>query len=209
MKYKTEQEEFWAGAFGNDYINRNNDEKYFRSNIQFFAKALRNAPPINSCLEFGANIGMNLKALNFLFPDMTLKGIEINPIAAKLLCELIGTGNTIEKSILDFEPSNIAELTLIKGVLIHIAPHELSSVYTNLYLASKKFILICEYYNPTPVSVDYRGHKNRLFKRDFCGEMLDMFPDLQLRDYGFTYHRDPHFPQDDVSWFLLEKSSQS
>ena len=51
----------------------------------------------------------------------------------------------------------------------------------------------------------YRGHSQRLFKRDFAGEMLDRFPDLTLVDYGFAYHRDANFPQDDTTWFLLEK----
>lgn len=36
--------------------------------------------------------------------------------------------------------------------------------------------------------------------------MLDMFPDLKLVDYRFIYHRDPVFPRDDSTWFLLEKS---
>ena len=36
--------------------------------------------------------------------------------------------------------------------------------------------------------------------------MLDRFPDLRLLDYGFAYHRDPVFPQDDITWFLLEKA---
>ena len=38
--------------------------------------------------------------------------------------------------------------------------------------------------------------------------MLDAFPDLRLIDYGFVYHRDPNFPQDDLNWFLMEKSSR-
>ena len=36
---------------------------------------------------------------------------------------------------------------------------------------------------------------------------MDQFIDLQLVDYGFAYHRDKNFPQDDISWFLLEKVS--
>ena len=39
-KFKTEQEEFWAGEFGNDYISRNKSEEYLASNIGFFSKAL-------------------------------------------------------------------------------------------------------------------------------------------------------------------------
>jgi pseudaminic acid biosynthesis-associated methylase len=72
--------------------------------------------------------------------------------------------------------------------------------------SSKKYICIAEYYNRTPVSINYRGHDERLYKRDFVGEVLDKFPSLTLVDYGFVYHRDPNFPQDDITWFLLEKS---
>ena len=66
-------------------------------------------------------------------------------------------------------------------------------------------ILIAEYYNPAPVEVSYRGNSGKLFKRDFAGEMLDRYADLHLLDYGFGYHRDPQFPVDDITWFLLEK----
>jgi hypothetical protein len=34
---------------------------------------------------------------------------------------------------------------------------------------------------------------------------LDRHPGLTLVDYGFAYHRDRAFPQDDINWFLLEK----
>jgi len=94
---------------------------------------------------------------------------------------------------------------LIKGVLIHINPEMLSSVYEKLYQASSRFVLVCEYYNPSPVEIPYRGHTDRLFKRDFAGEMMEKYSDLTLIDYGFAYRRDPAFPQDDITWFLMEK----
>ena len=28
---------------------------------------------------------------------------------------------------------------------------------------------------------------------------------LKLIDYGFVYHKDPLYPLDDITWFLLEK----
>lgn len=96
---------------------------------------------------------------------------------------------------------------MIITVLIHINPDMLTSVYEKLYECSNKYILIAEYYNPTPVNVSYRGHEERLFKRDFAGEMLDKYKDLKLTDYGFLYHRDNNFPLDDITWFLLEKTS--
>jgi len=74
-----------------------------------------------------------------------------------------------------------------------------------MYRSSRRLILVAEYYNPTPVAVPYRGHTDRLFKRDFAGELLDRHPDLNLIDYGFAYRRDPVMPMDDATWFLLGK----
>lgn len=203
--YATLQEEFWAGDFGSEYIGRNNSEELLASNLNFFSQALRQSGQISSCLELGANIGMNLKALKLLYPKATLKGVEINPAAAKLLGELIGAHNVFEGSIFDFPLAAQADLTLVKGVLIHINPDMLGVVYEKLYRSSSRYILVCEYYNPSPVTIPYRGNVDRLFKRDFAGEMLDKYPDLDLVDYGFVYHRDTAFPQDDITWFLMEK----
>ncbi len=202
--YKTEQEQFWAESFGNEYIERNRSTDLLASNIHFFSKALNRAGKINSCLEFGANIGMNLKAIKLLYPEVKLKGIEINTEASSYLAELIGQENVFNGSIFDYEDSDKVELSLIKGVLIHIHPEMLAKVYHKLYESSIQYILIAEYYNPSPVSIPYRGHREKLFKRDFAGELMDMYPDLKLIDYGFSYRRDPAFPQDDITWFLLQ-----
>ena len=97
------------------------------------------------------------------------------------------------------------DISLIKGVLIHINPQYLDRVYDSLFKASNRYIIIAEYFNPSPVEVTYQGHGARLFKRDFAGEMLDRFSSLRVVDYGFAWRRDPAFPQDDLSWFVLEK----
>jgi pseudaminic acid biosynthesis-associated methylase len=204
--FKTEQEVFWAGEFGTEYIDRNKGENLLASNLSFFSKSLKQAGKIKSCIEFGANIGMNLKALKLLYPDLKLNGIEINSTAAAELKKIIGENSVYNCSIFDFEPIEKVELALIKGVLIHINPEYLSTVYQKLYDASSNYILIAEYYNPSPVAIPYRGHSDRLFKRDFAGEMLHLYSDLKLIDYGFLYKNDPVFPQDDITWFLLEKT---
>jgi len=206
--YNTEQEAFWAGEFGTEYIGRNDSADLLASNLNLFSKALKQAGRISSCLELGANIGMNLKALQLLYPGIHLKAAEINPDASKRLASLIGGNNVFEGSIVEYPVAERVELSLVKGVLIHIAPDMLPAVYEKLYQASSRFILVCEYYNPTPVAISYRGHIDRLFKRDFAGEMLEMYSDLKLIEYGFTYHRDPAFPQDDISWFLMQKAWQ-
>lgn len=206
-RYKTEQEVFWAGEFGNQYIDRNKGDFLLASNLNFFNKSLSRAGKLNSCVEFGANIGMNLKALKLLFPSIHLQGVEINPVAAEELKKTIGEEAVHNCSIFDFNSIEKVDLTLIKGVLIHINPDHLNDVYQKLYETSSKYILVAEYYNPIPVGIPYRGHTDKLFKRDFAGEMLEKFKDLKLVDYGFAYKNDPAYPQDDITWFLMEKTA--
>lgn len=203
--YVTPQEDFWAGQFGSEYIGRNDSSQLLASNLNFFSRSLGQAGRIASCIEFGANIGMNLRALQLLYPGIALRGVEINPDAAKQLGALIGQGNVYQGSISNYPVTDEVDLALIKGVLIHINPDMLPVIYEKLHAASRRFILVCEYYNPSPMAVSYRGHADRLFKRDFAGEMMDKYPDLSLVDYGFAYRRDPAFPQDDITWFLMEK----
>jgi spore coat polysaccharide biosynthesis protein SpsF len=203
--YQTPQETFWAGEFGTDYIGRNASDQLLASNLRFFSLALRTAGPIRSCLELGANIGMNLKALRLLYPGLVARAVEINPEAARELGGVIGAENVTIDSILAYDPVDSFDLVLVKGVLIHINPDMLPAVYDTMYRAAERCILVAEYYNPTPVAIPYRGHTDRLFKRDFAGELLDRYPGLRLVDYGFAYRRDPAFPQDDITWFLMEK----
>lgn len=202
----TPQEAFWSGEFGTNYIARNRGDALLASNLAFFGRALEHAGLLASCLEIGANVGMNLKALSLLYPGIRLSAVEINAEAARELGSLIGPPNVSCCPIADWRPHETAELALSKGVLIHLSPEHLPRAYDRLHEASSRLILIAEYYSPTPVMVTYRGHDDRLFKRDFAGEMLDRFADLRLLDYGFCYRRDPGFPQDDINWFLLEKA---
>lgn len=206
QSYKTEQEKFWSSQFGDDYIKRNNASLAVSSNIALFAKILARTSQVNSLIEFGANVGLNLRAIKQLLPGIELSAVEINKKAIDELEELGGI-RVYHQSILEFLPENAVDLVLTKGVLIHINPDFLPQVYDLLYKSSNRYICIAEYYNPTPVEVDYRGYTKRLFKRDFAGEILNTFNDLHLVDYGFSYHRDYCFPQDDTTWFLLEKRS--
>ena len=83
----------------------------------------------------------------------------------------------------------------------------LSKIYLSLVNSCNKYLLINEYYNPKPVSIDYRGHSEKLYKRDFAGEILDSFPEMKLVDYGFLYERDPiHKRVGSTNWFLLKKN---
>ncbi|MCG8441280.1 MAG: hypothetical protein MI723_05665, partial [Caulobacterales bacterium] len=169
-----------------------------------WGRIVRACGPIGSVAELGANVGLNLIALRRLLPEARLTAVEINATAASRLRELDGV-EVLEGSLLEVGPAP-ADLAFTCTVLIHIAPAMLPRAYDRLARAAGRYAVICEYYNPTPVTAPYRGHADRLFKRDFAGEFLDAHPAFRLRDYGFIYHRDPNFPADDFTWFLLERT---
>lgn len=203
--YRTEQEAFWSGDFGDDYSTRNTGAGWVAANTALFTKVLARTSRVDSVIEFGANIGLNLMALRHLLPEARLAAVEINASAVETLRGWGGCEEITHDSILNYEPTNTYDLSFTKGVLIHINPDELAGVWETLYRSSHRYVLVAEYYNPSPVEIPYRGHSGRLFKRDFAGEMLDKYSDLRLVDYGFIWKRDPQFPQDDLTWFLMEK----
>ncbi|MGQ3210419.1 pseudaminic acid biosynthesis-associated methylase [Shinella sp.] len=204
LTYNTPQENFWAGEFGDTYVDRNDGGKLLASKISMFSKILARTHDVKSVRELGANIGLNMLAFKNLLPAATLQAIEINEIALARLSSIEGVDARLG-SLLDDHQMAPVDMAFIAGVLIHINPDALETAYQRLWESSKRYIVMAEYYNPSPTSITYRGHEGRLFKRDFAGEMMDKYPSLKLVDYGFVYHRDPVFPGDDLTWFVMEK----
>jgi spore coat polysaccharide biosynthesis protein SpsF len=196
---------FWEGSFGDAYMKRNKGKQLLASNLAFFSKALRCTQNLKTCLEFGANLGFNLMALKTLFPNLDVHAVEINKKAAAHLKKIIPPTKVFPVSILDFASKKKWDLVVTKGLLIHIDPQALKDAYKKLVKASNRYLLVAEYYDPKPTKLPYREYADRLFKRDFAGELIDKHK-LRLLDYGFIYHRDTHFPQDDINWSLLEKT---
>lgn len=204
-QFMTDQEQFWAGGFGDEYAARNASAQLLAGNLAFFSKIVGRTGPLDSVVELGANIGMNLRALSQLLPAARLAAVEINEKACETLRGMSGV-EVVQGSLLDSRTSKPAAFSFVKGVLIHINPDRLADAYRTLAESSTKWVMIAEYYNPSPMTVTYRGHSERLFKRDFAGEFMVAYPEFRLVDYGFLYRRDPVFPQDDITWFLMEKS---
>ena len=206
MSFSTRQEEFWAGEFGDEYIGRNDLTPTNQAMcLDKWIRILPHMPqPPASILEFGPNIGLNLRALHELIPDATLTGVEINAKAVEVLKQW-NNAKVINESILDVSLSGQYDLVFTSGVLIHIKPEELPKVYEKMYTLSRRYIIMIEYFNPSPVEVCYRGHAERLFKRDFAGDIMNAYPDLRLNNYGFLYKRDNYFKHDNLNWFVMEK----
>jgi len=91
------------------------------------------------------------------------------------------------------------------GVLIHINPDQLLDHMDRMFAYSRRYILLGEYFNRTPVAIDYQGEKDRLFKRDFGKLFIENFR-VSLVDYGFLWgHVYDSAGFDDVTWWLFDK----
>lgn len=205
MSFKTEQETFWAGHFGDQYSDRNVGADAVAANVALFSKILSATRQVNSVFELGCNIGLNLQALRSVLPAAEIEAVEINAKAVGTALESGAANRVLQGSLLEVKPEKTYDLVFTKGVLIHISPDMLDVAYQQLHSLSNRYVMVCEYYNPSPVEIEYRGHQGKLFKRDFASDLLDRYSDLALVDYGFVWRRDPNFPQDDATWFLLEK----
>lgn len=199
----------WSGAFGDAYTERNSvSADAVRGRVRALAKALA---PLEggmprSVLEVGTNIGLNLRALPSII-DGEVWGIEPNASARDRVIEdgvlpaermLAGFGHQIPLG------DDAVDLVLTSGVLIHVDPTLLEQTMREIHRVAAKYVLCIEYFSSKPETISYRGEDGLLFKRDFGGLYLDMFPDLELVDYGFFWKRTT--VMDDSTWWLFRKA---
>lgn len=192
-----------GGVFGDQWVDRCcATPDSVAAQLAVFRDILRRVEKVDSIVELGASYGMNMMVLHTLLPHAELTGVELNHKAVGMLAQLPYV-NAIESSLYQVEFTRQYDLVLSKGVAIYQDEAVIWNYYDILYRLSRRYIVLCEYYNPTPVEVPHREAK--LYKRDFAGELMDRHPDVKLLDYGFQYHRDNLFPVDDYTWFVLEK----
>jgi pseudaminic acid biosynthesis-associated methylase len=204
----TQQVEFWRGNFGNAYTDRNNLEPHLlRMRTAMWAKILSPtmAAPPQTILEIGANIGVNLRVIRAL-SGARLMAVEPNDKARGILIQDQVVAEPDLRagiaSAIDF-PDGTADLVFTSGVFIHIHPDDLLGSMKEIHRVSSRYIACVEYFSDTPTEVLYRGHSDKLFKRDFGGEWLDHFPDLVPVAYGFEWKRVTGL--DNLTWWLFEK----
>ena len=201
VESRTEQEAFWAGAFGDEYTERNRIAPAAR--VPFFREILGLAPGIQSVCEIGANAGHNLTALQSIDPALRMTGIELNSYAFARLAAIPGI-TAVESSIQNYESETRFDLVFTCGVLIHLKPADLPQVYRKMAVIAARYVLINEYFNPMPVEIEYRGHAGKLFKRDFAGEFLDNTDGFEPVRWGFLWKRtQPAW--DNSNWTLLRR----
>lgn len=200
-----EQQKFWKKTYSENYMKKN--EKFDEQlGVQGWKKMLKNATDINNVLECGCNIGRNINFLNKVLPNSKKSIIEISEDAFKTVNERYEIDKSFNGSIVDSNfKSESFDLVFSSGVLIHIHPSDLLENMTKMFNYSKKYILIAEYFNRTPVMIKYQGENDKLFKRDF-GKMFIQNFKVKLVDYGFLWgHIYDEGGFDDFTWWLFEK----
>lgn len=192
----------WAGQFGADYTRRNMDPTNVCANVALFARILSRVPRLQSVIELGCNVGQNLDAIAMLLPRIGMAGLESNHVAHDMATK---DGRAVYfGSATEWKPHQQWDMAFTKGLLIHIPPEHLSTVYDLLYDCARRYVLMAEYYNPQPMGITYRGIENGIWKRDWPGELMARHADLRLLDYGYVSKLDL-FRQDDLTWWLFEK----
>ena len=76
-KFQSEQEVFWAGSFGDEYTIRNDTKELLLSKKTLLNNALKSSSKLESVIEFGANVGLNLIAVKDLIPGLPLPLLKL------------------------------------------------------------------------------------------------------------------------------------
>lgn len=207
-KKSTAQLQFWRGDFGDTYIDRNSaSTEHLRARVAMWAQIMNfvtGAPP-KSILEVGSNIGNNLRALRTmsnarmyaLEPNAQARDVLLQDKVVEADCALDGFAAGIPMA------DGAVDMSFTSGVLIHIHPDDLLSSCREIHRVSAKYIACIEYFSDKPEMIPYRGHDDRLFKRDFGGFWMDNFSDLHLLGYGFQWKRVTGL--DNLTWWIFEK----
>jgi hypothetical protein len=127
-----------------------------------------------------------------------MSGLDVN---AQALAEALAAGLDVSEGRADQAVElfcrSAAELVVTSGVLIHIAPEDLTAAMQSIIDASSKYVLAVEYEADTAQEVEYRGYAGRLWKRPY-GKLYEALG-LSLVEFG------PAAGFDQCTYWLLEK----
>jgi len=180
----------WAEQFGRDYTDRNSlslheldalyKTNYGVTRRQLNENFLKDIPFAARILEVGCNIGNQLLLLQRMGYSQ-LYGIELQHYALLRARLRLMNVHLIEASALEIPfADNSFDVVFTSGVLIHIAPPELSQAMAEIRRCTRKYIWGLEYYASETSEVNYRGHDSLLWKMDYANLYLERFTDLEL-----------------------------
>lgn len=201
-----EQLKFWKEQYTEEYMIRNS-EFDLHLGLQAWRKITNSIKePLSEILECGSNIGRNINFLNFLYPQARKSIIEVAIKPFEVVTSRYKLNHAFKGSLVESDlPENSFDFVFTNGVLIHIHPDNVLANMQKMYDYSNKYIMISEYFNRSPVMIEYRGESNKLFKSDFGKTFITNF-DVELVDYGFLWgHLYDNAGFDDVTYWVFRK----
>lgn len=202
----------WSGAFGRDYTDRNAlapeemealyVSKYGVNRTNMNGRFIGELDRSKRILEVGSNVGNQLLCLQSM-GFTTLFGVELQGYAVEISKRRTPNLNIIEGSAFDIPfKDGFFDLVFTSGVLIHIAPSDITKALREIHRCSRSLIWGFEYFSESYTEVVYRGNAGLLWKTNFAQLYLDTFSDLRLlKEERFKYKDDENVD----TMFLLEK----
>jgi pseudaminic acid biosynthesis-associated methylase len=196
---ETSQLALWRSEFGAAYTDRNDVEKPER--VATWRRILAGRP-VERALEVGCNIGWKLRYLRTCGVG-DVWGIEPQRYAIERARQRSPELTLLPGTAFDLPfKDGWFDLSFTSGVLIHIGPEQLGRALDELYRVTRRWLVVIEYDHPSELAVDYRGHRDALWKRDHGAVIAARFPSLALRDRGALGVDDGY---DDCTYHVFEK----
>ena len=202
----TPQEDFWKNEITESYA-QNNSSFDKQLGLSAWDRVLSKIDKSNvtSYLDCGSNIGRNIAFLKEVLPSASANIVELAKGPYDKCLNDFQINDSFLGPIKDTKFDIKFDLVFTNGVLIHVNPDDLLESMSRMYEMSSRYILIGEYFNRTPVMIEYRGEYDRLFKRDFGKLFVENF-DCNVVDYGFLWgYEFDAAGFDDITYWLFEK----
>ncbi len=195
-------EQLWSGAFGDAYVDRNARAGGGRG--PFWSRHFERFPA-RSALEVGSNTGANLRHIVEHVAPHHVWGLDVNAASLRQCRATLPDVNTVwgVARALPFADEQF-DLTLSVAVLIHQADEALTEVVRELVRCASRFIAVIEYDAPTITEVVYRDQRGAFFKRPWAEVILQICPNLVLREDSDTSKAEGF--DDGLRYIVFEKA---
>jgi pseudaminic acid biosynthesis-associated methylase len=191
----------WQGEFGRAYTERNVLDR--RTRAPAFREMLAGLA-LTRVLEVGCNRGHNLATLAEELGIAQVLGVEPGEHALQLARAASPRASALagRAEALPFRDAWF-DLVFTCGVLIHVPPAGLDAALAEIVRCSRRYVLAIEYFAESEEQVEYRGHRELLWKRNYAAEYLRRNPNLHVLRQGYWDRADGF---DRSHWWLMERA---
>lgn len=146
---------------------------------------------ISSVLEIGCNCGPNLHLLAQKYPDIMIRGIDINPIAVETENRYLSSGNSPNVHISLGRADDLSQfqdktfdVVFTDAVLIYIGPDKIQQTIQEMIRVARKGLVLVERHCFEPNNRDNYGLGSRpygLWQRDYRKLLKELAPQAQIQ----------------------------